>query len=174
MKPDELFQEYFRWIRQRLSFPEEKAALLHYLFCTPYLCHNPLDQNRAVDGLFLRRRFAGEKGYSWRSVEGYFVHMECSMLEMMAALAIRCEDTIMHDDRFGDRTGKWFAYMLYSLGFPPDGFDQDAAGDILDRFLHGDYAPNGKGGLFYVPGCRGDLRREEIWYQMMRYLEREE
>ena len=32
----------------------------------------------------------------------------CSVLEMILALAIRCEDTIMANVRYGDRTTQWF------------------------------------------------------------------
>ena len=99
------------------------------------------------------------------------------MLEMMAALAIRCEESIMHDDELGDRTAFWFCHMLYSMGFGPMLSDQyfspEQAEGIVTRFLENSYEPNGSGGLFYIPGCREDLRKTEIWYQMMLYLDKE-
>ena len=96
------------------------------------------------------------------------------MLEMMIALAIRCEEDIMNDSSIGDRTKQWFWGMVVSLGLGPmhDAYyDRDFVTDVLDKFVKGLYEPDGRGGLFTIPGCREDLRNVEIWYQLCWYLD---
>ena len=51
-----------------------------------------------------------------------------------------------------------------------DRFDRQLVEETIDRFLHHEYAPNGKGGLFTVDNCDKDLRKLEIWHQLCCYL----
>lgn len=98
----------------------------------------------------------------------------CSVLEMMVALAIRCEESIMDDPNMGDRTGQWFWGMVVNLGLGSmtDAFyDEQVVDDILARFLNRKYEPDGKGGLFTVRHCEQDLRKVEIWHQLCWYLD---
>ena len=37
----------------------------------------------------------------------------------------------------------------------------------IKAFLDREYAPDGRGGLFYIPGIDIDMRQVEIWRQMM-------
>ena len=125
-----------------------------------------MDENRLVDGLNLRFRFADENAY--------YIDGECSILEMMVALSLRCEEHIMADDEIGDRTGRWFWEMIDNLGFESmyDGnFDKVYADKIIFRFLNREYEPNGDGSLFTINNRNVDLRKVEIWYQMCWYLD---
>ena len=93
---------------------------------------------------------------------------------MMVALAIRCEENIMDDPSYGNRTGQWFWGMIVNLGlgFMTDSrFDEKFVDDVIFRFLNREYEPDGKGGLFTVRNCKYDLRTVEIWYQMCWYLD---
>lgn len=133
------------------------------------------DRNRAMDGLELRMQFVTdcpEKGYSHNDAFLYLTN-PCSMLEMMAALAIRCEDHIMWDPEAGDRTGLWFYTMINNMGLAGmvDGaFDELTVEEAVDRVVNHTYAPNGEGGLFQVENPDLDMRYIEIWYQLNRYL----
>jgi len=92
---------------------------------------------------------------------------------MMAALAFRCEEQIMSDAEYGDRTGEWFWAMIESLGLTgmdDEHFNKQFADDVVDRFLDRNYSRNGEGGLFTVQNPRRDMRSTEIWYQMCFYL----
>ena len=129
------------------------------------------DSNRARDGIDLRYKYA-------MSIDDESVleilDKPCSVLEMMIALAIRCE-SIMDDTRYGDRTAQWFWGMMDSLGIGhmvDEKFDDELASDIIFRFLDRDYESNGRGGLFYIYNCRDDLRDVEIWTQLCWYLEK--
>jgi hypothetical protein len=97
----------------------------------------------------------------------------CSILEMMVALAIRCEEEIMYDPDIGDRTAQWFWCMIANLGLggiTDDVYDRAYVDDILIRLLYREYEPDGRGGLFRIRNCEYDLREVEIWCQMLWYL----
>jgi hypothetical protein len=98
---------------------------------------------------------------------------KCSVLEMMAALAIRCEESIMDDPLVGDRTKQWFWKMIVNLGLGSmtnDKFDVKYVDYVLDRFLDREYEPDGRGGLFTIRDCEDDMRDIEIWVQLNRYV----
>lgn len=131
------------------------------------------DLNRAIDGADLRYRFANNSSIDTTIIMD-ILDEPCSVLEMILALAIRCEETIMDDPRYGNRTTQWLWYMLKSLGLSymtDDRFDEDRANKIIYDFMEKRYRPDGKGGLFYIPGCTVDLTTIDIWNQMFLYLE---
>jgi hypothetical protein len=134
----------------------------------------PKDQNRAEGGIDLRYRFAISQGYEDDIEEIlYILDGPCSILEMMVALAIRCEEDIMDDPCMGDRTAQWFWGMIVSLGLGPmmdHNFDVLLVDEVIHRFLNREYEPDGTGGLFTIRNCEEDLRDVEIWIQMCWYL----
>lgn len=171
MRTDVLINnEYFDWM-YNLVDGRQYSSLLMELHNIEFRYIIPHDENRADDGISLRYRFALQSGF-----EDYIEHLDgpCSVLEMMIALAIRCEEDIMDDPRYGDRTRQWFWKMVVSLGLGSmtnDRFDRDYVRDRIDIFLNREYEPNGKGGLFTIKNCEYDLRDVEIWYQLSWYLD---
>lgn len=166
---------YFDWMCQRLCeyHSENYYKLLRYLHDTEFRYLLPMDGNRAEDGIDLRYRFGREHSYDNPLIASYLDICPCSVLEMMVALAIRCEEQIMDDPGIGDRTGYWFWSMIGSLGLDSmndDNFDLDYVDDVISKFLDREYKCNGDGGLFTVKDCRKDLRSVEIWYQMCWFL----
>jgi hypothetical protein len=138
----------------------------------PFIYVLERDGNRAKDGLELRYRFVWENCYP-ADVE-YEIEGPCSVLEMMVALAIRCEETIMDDPAIGNRTPQWFRTMIVNLGLgsmTDDRFDINYVDMVIDRFLDRQYEPDGQGGLFTVRHCDCDLRDVEIIYQLYWYLD---
>lgn len=163
---------YFEWMYKLVCGIHVKnyRRLLEKLFETEFYFINPMDENRAADGIDLRDRFAYEYRIDILDIDAD----PCSILEMMVALAYRCEETIMDDMDYGDRTGQWFWNMIVSLGLgqmTDNNYDEDKVNYILKRFLDRRYDRTGKGGLFTIPRCKYDLRDEEIWYQMCWYLD---
>lgn len=145
--------------------------LLTHLHNIEFTWFVPHDDNRADDGIQLRRSFAIDKNDM--SLTGY-IGGPCSVLEMMVALAVRCEETIMDDTMMGDRTGQWFWGMIRNLGLNSmrdSKFDRDYVDDVIARLLNRDYEPDGRGGLFTVKHCRYDMRNVEIWCQLSWYLD---
>lgn len=167
---------YFEWIvrlvcgdnmRKRRRY----SKLLAYLHERPFLYSLEMDENRARDGIDLRYRYASEMG----TYDVSRSDQPCSVLEMMAALAIRCEEHIMSNPDIGDRTGEWFFAMIENLGLideTNDQFNIRHVEMVIDRLIRREYEPDGRGGLFTVPNSRYDMRDTEIWYQAMWYLGR--
>lgn len=127
-----------------------------------------LDGNRMGDAIELRVNYERDNGYLRPVMLG-----PPTVLEVMVALAVRCEDCIMGNYDYGNRTGVWFWYMIESMGLIPytdDCFNKDNVYAIIFRMLDRKYSEDGRGGLFYIPDCRHDLRHVEIWYQMNWWL----
>lgn len=167
-------ERYFEWICRAVGGMEGHLKLLRLLHGTEFRYSIPMDGNREEDGIELRYRFGREKGYAEQKVASVLDCRPCSVLEMMAALAIRCERDIMGKPDGIDRTGEWFWGMVDSLGLGgmDDGsFDEGQAADVIERFLSRGYSRDGRGGLFTIKGCGRDLREVEIWYQMLWYLD---
>lgn len=173
---DRINNEYFEWLcelvdAKRFSKSLSYRKLLVHLHNIEFTWFIPHDDNRADDGIQLRRRFGLYR--EDLSVQNYILG-PCSVLEMMTALAIRCEETIMDDAQLGNRTGQWFWGMIRNLGLSPmtdTAFDRDFVDDVIARFLNREYEPNGKGGLFTVRHYDRDMRNIEIWCQLSWYLD---
>ena len=175
MLADQIRNEYFDWMINLVNAnrgPKEISyiKLLEYLHNTEFTYLILRDRNRAEDGVDLRYRF----GLIRKHPEyPEYLSGPSSVLEMMIALAIRCEECIMDDPAYGNRTSHWFWGMIVSLGLGgmTDAiFDRDYVEECLTRFLNREYERNGKGGLFTVKGTRRDMRKMEIWYQLNAYL----
>lgn len=166
--------EYFNWLYNLACgnrFPEDISyrKLFMQLHDTEFRYFIPRDENRAEDGICLRNRFADE---CISSAEEYLIG-PCSVLEMMLALSIRCEE-IMDDPAYGDRTTQWLWDMITNLGLSSMSdnlYDKKYVDDVLEIFLNRHYEIDGKGGLFRVRNCKDDLRDVEIWVQMLWYLD---
>ena len=170
-------QEYIRWLHSLIGddrMNSDYSRLFDYLFHKNFEYIIGLDSNRAADGIDLRYRFVYEHKYGHMIPISYIDGgRACSVLEMMIALAIRCE-SIMFDPDVGDRTHIWFWEMITNLGLDVmtnDRFGERDADTIVTRLLNREYGPNGEGGLFTIRNCKYDLRHVEIWYQAMWYLD---
>lgn len=169
--------DYFEWlynyvckgrVNNKISY-RKLFAILHDIEFDFYI---PNDLERARDGVDLRYRFAiyVDDERVMDILDG-----PCSVLEMMLALAIRCETTIMDDASYGDRTSQWFWNMLTNLGvsyMTDEKFDREFVVKKVYDFLEKRYDPDGKGGLFYIKDCKEDLRDVEIWTQLCWYLDK--
>ena len=93
---------------------------------------------------------------------------------MIIALAIRCEECIMDDPKYGNRTGQWFWGMISNLGLggmTDYNYKEIVVDRKIDIFLDRKYDPDGRGGLFTIRNCEFDLRDVEIWRQLCYYLD---
>lgn len=178
MTKDELNDAYFTWAcrlvyNARYSKKVSYTKLLRHLHSREFKYIIGMDGNRAEDGIGLRYRFGYEFGYPDSMIEEYLGDRECSIFEMLVALADRCENHIMSDPDIGDRTGLWFWDMICNLGLgdmSDSKFGIRKVDAIVDRFLDRLYERDGTGGLFTVKHPEHDMRTTEIWYQMMWYL----
>lgn len=179
MTRNDLRNEYFEWLSElvcgrRYSAQISYRKLLMQLHNTEFRYLLPMDQNRADEGINLRYRFALDNGY--RDSSDTIMDLldgPCTVLEMIVALAIYCEEHIMDDTSFGDRTGQWFWDMISNLGLgsmTDRRYDRRYVEDVLERFMDREYEPDGKGGLFTIRHCHRDVRDMEIFHQLCWYL----
>lgn len=179
MAKNELRKRYFDWMCQlvcdnRQHKKSQYLELLLYLDRATFHYTIELDGNRAADGESLRYRFGRDRGYDDARIAYYLDDRPASILEVMIALAVRCEEHIMEDLEIGDRTGRWFWDMIESLGLEDmrtGSFDIRHVDMVIDRFLRREYKRTGEGGLFTIRHSKRDMRQLEIWYQMHAYLE---
>lgn len=173
--------DYFSWLCSFVYDPRfvqtgnTRLKLLRFLYHKPFVWIYPMDENRAIDGLTLRGHFSWDRGSTIEeTTKRSGLSSSCSMLEMMIALAIKCEKSIMDNPNIGDRTGQWFWEMVVSLGLgemTDQRFDESVCESVIDAFINHEYEPNGKGGLFTVDHPSKDMRALEIWYQMAFHLD---
>ena len=172
---EQIRNDYFEWMYQlmcggRFAKSISYRKLFTALHDREFTYFVPYDENRADDGIALRYRYC--LLHDCENLE-YCLDGPCSILEMMVALAIRCEERIMSDPEKGDRTAQWFWDMIRSLGLSSMvdyNYDEQFVNDVIWTFLNRKYSPTGKGGLFTVRGWRRDARDAEIWHQLMAYL----
>lgn len=179
MTRDDVLNLYFEWLFDivcGMRFAKEISfrKLLIHLHNTEFRYLIPKDENQAREGENLRHRFALTQMPDAPEYEILDILAgPCSVLEMMVALAIYCEEHIMDNPQIGNRTGQWFWNMVVNLGLGDqmdDRFDRRYVEGTLERFLDRKYEPNGQGGLFTIRNCRRDLRKVEIFHQLCWYL----
>lgn len=176
---DRINDEYFEWM-YNLVYDDEYSPklsyrkLLSYLHSKDFVYILPMDVNRAKDGMDLRYKFGREVGYGMPIIASNLDNRPCSILEMMVALAMRCEVSIMDDPDIGNRLGQWFWTMIINLNLNHMNdrrFDRKYVDRVLSIFLSRSYKRNGEGGLFTIHDPSRDMRSAEIWYQMCWYLD---
>lgn len=179
MTRTDIEQAYFDWMYHmvtdnRYGGEIRYHKLLTFLHDIEFRYVLSRDADRAEDGESLRRRFAF---YNYEHEERGkvidYLARPCSVLEMILALAIRCED-IMDDPAIGNRTGQWFWEMINTIGIgwmSDDAFDKDEALKKINIFMEREFEPDGEGGLFHIPNCHSDLRDVEFWVSMLWYLD---
>lgn len=177
---DRVRDDYFEWMfdmvcRGRYAKENSYRKLLEYLHDAIFTPTMTQDVDRAGDGVNLRYRYALQKyedndcSYITECLDG-----PCSVLEMLIALSIRCEETIMDNPQNGNRTGQWFWKMIVSLGLGSEidsRFDREYAEKVIGKFLNHEYDSDGHGGLFVIKNCDYNLRHIPIWTQMLWYLD---
>ena len=176
MTDENMRRKYFEWLCSFVKpfvLDRSYRFLMLHLFRTDFYAVIPMDENRASDGIELRYRFGREKRIRMSDIADVLDVKDCSVLEMMVALSLRCEEQIVDEPDVGDRTRKLFWSMINNLGLnrmDDESYDSFEVEDRLDIFLNREYKPDGTGGLFKLRRTRHDLRNVEIWYQMMWYL----
>lgn len=169
--------KYVKYLESFID-PEEchkHLQLVAVLRNTEFYSPNEYDEARGADGLDLRERFyedfpnlTDEDG----TFEGY-----PTVFEVMVAMAIRCEEDIMYDVRFGDRTAKWFWMMIDNLGlsfldnkiWTPE--SENYIKVVIEKCLDRRYGENGIGSFWPRPRNNIlDWTNLPIWFQLQYYM----
>lgn len=171
---EELWDDYLRHLiwRCHLEKFRQYSRLFEVLHNTDFKWLIHRDQNRYEDGVELRDEYAGEMGsYSMEVAEAFF-DRNCSVLEMMIALAIRVDDNIIGDPD-EEHPEVFFMEMLKNLGldrFKNNKFNLQDVIDIIDRWLSREFDRDGFGSPFPVRYDHRDQRKIEIYDQMNSYI----
>lgn len=155
-----------------------RIKMLKHLYVNPF---HPLlsdDENRVKDALDLRHDYQYQQPESLLPEKNHPFSQpkRCRILELMVALAKRCEDQIMTNTNLGNRTGFWFWSMVESLGLINlldsnwSSESEEKAQRAIYLFITRKYNQDGKGGLFTIPEIDTNMRSISIWYQAMYYL----
>ena len=159
-------EEYYHALKHLiLPAPNNKSysILLEKLYSMNFIPRIERDENRALDGIFLRENF------------GYDGMEPCSVLEMMVALAGRFDGNSGFDE---DQVGSNFWILIENLSI--ERFDdayclKNVYGRMLietaiQRMMDRTYQFDGYGGLFPLKRATIDQRKVEIWDQMQEWL----
>lgn len=160
---------------ERLGFGDEyldHLELWRLLLRREFVWVNPMDRNRAIDGLELRADYL--KRHSEKEL-GMYMDDPCTVLEMLIALSIRIEFDLMSEP--GEEAPmRWFNLMINNLDLNKFSDDRLYSGwkaeadFILDRWMKKNYYSCGEGSAFPLEKYKKDQRKMEIWSQMCEYL----
>ena len=179
MDKEKVINDYFDWLYAIVTVDNYEKRLFRRLLMTlhsiPFRYSVNQDSNRESDGLSLRWRFAQDTGRDWCYKEiSECLSGPCSVLEMLIGLALKCEETIMDDPKYGNRTAQWFWKMINNLGLGTmynGKYDKKLVNVVVEKFLNREYDRNGRGGLFTIKNCAQDLRKVDIWTQLCWYVD---
>lgn len=165
---------YFEWLYGKIgSVRNRNPSRSHWelakqLYGTEFVWFVPNDDNRAGDGKDLRVEFMYETNLE--DLDPDWLELECSVLEMLIALAIRV------GFETSEETIEWFWRLMNNIGLR-DLTDENYVNDsylliesTIEKVLYRKYKRNGDGGLFPLRHAKQDQRTVELWYQMSAYL----
>lgn len=123
MTADQLWWEYYRYLYQMICGVNASVSkTIQWKRLTAHLFQTPFRYSYiAMDEIVWKMDFHFEidsetmpdnSQHTLALLDQY----ECSVLEVMIALALRMEEETMASSEFGDRTNQWFWYMIVSLG----------------------------------------------------------
>lgn len=138
------------------------------------------DENRAADGVNLRREFLGEfnDDYFDQNVVNEFLLQECTWFEMLARLS-RDLDFLYE----GGVLGRFYE-LTENMGLAPlfsfkayrsrqlEEFDQGRVNLVTDRIDNSEFDRRGRGGLFPLQAIAVEIdqRGKDIWEQHSYYF----
>jgi hypothetical protein len=162
---DDLYLEWLYKLVGRQAEDKEHWRLLVQLYRCPFYMIVPNDDNRASDGVALRREFINTDR-SLRSTREWLLE-ECSVLEMLIGLARHLAFEM------DSEVGVWFWHLLENLGltrYDDSRFHSGVINQTVERLVERQYSFDGTGGLFPLREPHNDQRHVELWFQMEAYL----
>lgn len=163
-----MVDNYFEWLRAQID-PDgvchEHDELLKTLYFREFEWSTKgnlaRDENRAIDGKELRRRYEDISG------EHMDLTKPASILEVLIALAINIDGGLAAGE--GEHP-RWFWLMLANLGVLEKGVEVNY---ILSRWIYRQFKFDGEGSPFPLRICKYDQRKVELWLQACGYFSEE-
>jgi hypothetical protein len=169
-----LDEQYLTWLYSQVGAVKLKTQsrthwdLLRHLYKKEFKWFVANDDNRCEDGKDLRYEFLDAREIDENDVDPEWMHMPCSMLEMLIALSRRLSFETETEARL------WFWHLIETMGILHSDKDYDQHREEIDeaveRVIWRTYDSDGKGGLFPLNRPQHDQRYVEIWYQLSAYL----
>lgn len=167
---------YFEWLVKEFNgFRYQK--LLWRLFTLGFVNieGGPDDSSRAVEGLELRKIFV-ERPFNMANSCGRWDNV--SFLEVLMALALKIDDKVMWEARYGDRHVDWFWMFIDNMGFSmatDEVWNREIEAfceEKVEQIVYREYAEDGDGGIFQVDRRPDDanMRNVDLWRQAMWYF----
>ena len=166
-----LDEAYLVWLYSQVASLRHKTPsktywfLLRQMYKKEFVWFVPNDDNRVEDGRELRFIFSEKEDVE---LSEDWVHLPCSMLEMLIALSRRAAFLGGSSSRY------WFWHILDNVDLSACtdaySYSEEEIDDILNTIVWRTYEFNGKGGLFPLHFADEDQTRVEIWDQLGAYL----
>lgn len=166
-----LQEEYHEFLLDIIGFdlPEHRKymRLIEDLNDKEFFWVHPMDENRDIDALYLRKEYLVETGRDislvWDTPRSCF--------EVLVTFSRRIEIEITGEPG-NDDLGRWFWIMLKNLDilYSDDHYDHGLVQFKLDVWLTRKYQEDGKGGIFPLKNAINDQTKTDMWYQMQGYL----
>lgn len=177
-----LFCDYFEWLYNYAGLNDVRGysykSLADLLHTKKFVSIVPHDENRIADGVALREEFIESECMCFDDeVDDLMNYEDCSVLEMLIALAKRMDFEVYNPDKPVRRVPEFVYLLISNLGL--DIYDDDSETDyydideILETLIGRTYEYDGDGGLFPLNDPEDDQRDIEIWQQMMQYMREE-
>lgn len=172
--------EYLKWLKSIVGNKNigKYYKLFAFLLDYPFYWSVPLDENRAIDGIELRKRFLKLNNALYLLDELNNSIGDCSVLEMLVALSARASREINTMDGSEEKAPYWFWTMIDNMGldsYADAFFEPIVVEDLLSRMLNRDYEFDGSGGgLFRVDYPIKDMRKVQIWMQLSWFVAQNE
>jgi len=171
---------YFNWLYTKVAFTDNPTpsltfyTLLRTLHSTEFVWLVSGDDNRAADGLDIRKEFfiqlRIDEDQDW-------VYLGCSVLEMLIAFTRRAA----FDTSISERD--WFWIFLTNLeiaqfndalfiDLPSQQSEKllDYLHELINIFVWRTYTKKGLGGMLPINSAKKDQTKVELWYQFCAYL----
>lgn len=166
-----LWDRYGKWLVKQVGFTNDLVSqsytlLFEKLHDMDFTWVLDLDDSRAKDGEFLRRKYFDDLGIS-----GNF-NQRCSVLEMLIGFAIRLDNDYIGDP-IDPHPEDIFIEMLANLGLADlydENFDEDQMTTICLNWMTRNFEYNGEGSVFPLRNPTCDQRECDLWTQAMAYI----
>lgn len=156
--------KYKQWLLKKVGFDDNHyKKLIQFLDQTNYIWNIDWDENREMDGRYLREEC---------NLDLNPMDAPVSVLEVLIAFAIRIDDEYLGDPR-DPHPEVIFSEMLDNLGllyYDDSHFSWSAIQNSLRVWLNREFEPNGVGSPFPLRHPPYDQREIQLWDQMNAYI----
>ena len=175
---------YFIWLKRQAA-PMNNSELHSYnmlcevLFDIPFRWFVETDENRVLDGLMLRDKYADLAG-GWLEHEYPFLASSCSFLEVVVGMSKRARFLTMDEPGFSQNARDWAIEMLDNCGLMvfSDNYCLDhqltyeeSIRDIAEVIMLRAYPITGEGSFFPLKTRWADPQSSDLGYLMSLYIQ---